>query len=362
MHRHPTAVGLRLALLGWLLLSASHAAAAEKASEGKARIRILATGGTIAGAQTRQEDSAYKAGALDVEQLIAAVPSLKQLASLGGEQVANIGSQDMNDAVWLKLARRINALLATPDVDGIVVTHGTDTMEETAYFLNLVIRSDKPVVLVGAMRPATALGADGPANLYNAVAVATHPGARGRGVLVVMNDEVHAARNVIKTNTTNVKSFESPNRGAAGLVHTGKVTWFEPVDTKHTHRSELSLEKVEKLPRVDILYAHANMSADLLEAAVKSGARGLVIAGVGNGNMSQQALEVLARAVKQGVAVVRSTRLMSGLVLRNSEVDDDKLGFVASGELNPAKSRVLLQLALTRTKDPAQLQRYFQEY
>lgn len=362
MHSHCTAMGNRFVLLGCLLLSASHAAAAEKAGEGKARIRILATGGTIAGAQTRPQDYAYKAGALDVEQLIAAVPDLKQLASLDGEQVARIGSQDMNDAVWLKLARRINALLATPEVDGIVVTHGTDTMEETAYFLNLVVRSDKPVVLVGAMRPATALGADGPANLYNAVAVAAHPGTRGRGVLVVINDAIHAARNVTKTNTTNVQTFESPNRGAAGLVHTGKVTWFEPMDKKHTHRSEFSLEKVEKLPRVDILYAHANMSADLLEAAVKNGARGLVIAGVGDGNMNQQALDVLARAVKQGVAVVRSSRLVSGLVLRNNEVDDDKLGFVASGELNPAKSRVLLQLALTRTKDPAQLQQLFQEY
>ncbi len=180
-------------------------------------------------------------------------------------------------------------------------------------------------------------------------------------MLVVINDEVHAARSVIKTNTTSVEAFESPNRGAAGLVHTGKVTWFEPMDKKHTHRSEFSLEEVENLPRVDILYAHANMSADLMEAAMKNGARGLVIAGVGDGNMSQQALEVLAKAVKQGVAAVRSSRLMSGLVPRKSEVDD-ALGLVASGELNPAKSRVLLQLALTRTKDPAQLQRYFQEY
>src|SRR5206468_2109220 len=167
-----------------------------------------------------------------VQDLIQAVPNLDKLANLTGEQVANIGSQDMNDAVWLKLSKRANELLADPKVDGIVITHGTDTMEETAYFLDLTVKSKKPVVLVGSMRPATAVSADGPANLYNAVAVAADPGARGRGVLVVINDSIHYARNVIKTNTTNVETFASPNRGAAGFVHSGKISWFEQMNKR----------------------------------------------------------------------------------------------------------------------------------
>ncbi len=175
----------------------------------KPRIAILATGGTIAGAGDASEYG-YKAGAFNIEDLIKAVPQLNELAELTGEQVASIGSQDMNDRVWLDLAARTNKLLSTSDVHGVVITHGTDTMEETAYFLNLVVKSDKPVVLVGSMRPATAISADGPANLYDAVATAADPGARGRGVLVVLNDEIHAARNVTKTNTTSLRNIRQP--------------------------------------------------------------------------------------------------------------------------------------------------------
>ncbi|MBX5480661.1 MAG: type II asparaginase [Myxococcaceae bacterium] len=338
-------------------------ARAEEARSNKPCIRIVATGGTIAGAQASQKEYGYKSGAFDVNELIAAVPNLEGLAQLSGEQVANIGSQDMNDEVWLKLAKRVNALLQSPDVDGIVITHGTDTMEETAYFLNLVTKSDKPVVLVGSMRPATAVSADGPANLYNAVAVAADPGARGRGVLVVMNDEIHQARNVQKTNTTNVETLESPQRGPQGLVHTGKITWFEPMDKKNTARSEFSIAGLDHLPRVDIIYAHANMSPDLIDAAVKNGAKGIVIAGVGDGNMTKEAAMQLEKLAKQrGLLVIRSSRVPTGLVLRNNEIDDDKAGFVASGELNPAKSRVLAQLALTKTRDPKKVQQIFNTY
>ena len=223
------------------------------------------------------------------------MPQLKELADLSGEQVANIGSQDMNDAVWLKLAQRVNQVLASPDVDGVVITHGTDTMEETAFFLDLTVKSDKPVVLVGSMRPATAVSADGPANLYSAVAVAASPGAKGRGVLVVLNDEVHAARNVTKTDTTSVDTFKSPNRGPVGLVHTGQIAWFEQMDRRHTTKSEFDVAGRTQLPRVDIIYAHANMSPDLIDAAVKGGAKGLVVAGVGDGNMTEQALAALGR-------------------------------------------------------------------
>jgi L-asparaginase len=333
-----------------------------QAEDGKTtpRVEIIATGGTIAGAQAGQSEYGYKAGSFRVEDLINAVPQMKSLASITGEQVVNIGSQDMNDAVWLKLAKRLNERLASSDVDGIVVTHGTDTMEETAYFIALVTPKGKPIVFTGSMRPATAVGADGPANLFNAVAVAADPDSRGRGVLVELNDSIHLARNVTKTHTTNVETFRSLNRGPVGVVHTGKVNFFEKPETAgHGLGALFDVSELDSLPRVDILYAHANMSTDLIDAAIKGGAKGLVIAGVGDGNMTQQALNRLAQVAKDGVLVVRSTRLPEGLVLRNNEVDDDKMGFVASGELTPGKARALLQLALTKTRDPIEIQRMF---
>lgn len=326
------------------------------------KIRVLATGGTIAGAQASATDYGYKSGAYDVNSLLAAVPNLDRLAVITGEQVANIGSQDMNDEVWLELAKRLNAVLAEPGTDGVLITHGTDTLEETSYFLTLVTQSEKPVVMVGSMRPATATSADGPANIYNGVAVLANPGARGKGTLVSLNDVIHYARNVVKTDTTSVQTFESINRGPAGVVHTGKVQWFEPMDRKVGKATGFSVDGLDKLPRVDIIYAHANMSADLIDAAIRNGAKGIVVAGVGDGNMTGPALDTLAKAAKSGVVVVRSTRLPSGIVLRNNEVNDDQMGFVASGELNPPKSRVLLQLALTKTSDPAQIQRMFYEF
>jgi len=332
------------------------------ATKGKPRIMILATGGTIAGAQASTSEYGYKSGTFKVEDLISAVPTMKDLADLSGEQVVNIGSQDMNDKVWLTLAKRVNEVLKSGDYDGVVITHGTDTMEETAYFLDLVVKSDKPIVLVGSMRPATAVGAEGPANLYNAVAVAVDPGSRKRGVLVVMNDEIHAARDVEKMNTTNVQTFSSPERGAQGYVNAGKIFWFEPSNKKHTSESEFDVSSLDTLPRVDIIYAHANMSPDLIDAAVKNGAKGIVVAGVGDGNMTKEALDALSKAAKAGVLVVRSTRLPTGIVLRNSEVDDDKMGFVASGELGPPKARVLAQLVLTKTTDPKKAQEIFNTY
>jgi L-asparaginase len=344
-----------------LAVAASGLALAQKTAT-LPRIRVLATGGTIAGAQASATDYGYKSGAYDVNSLIKAVPNLDKLAVITGEQVANIGSQDMNDEVWLKLAKRLNAALAAADTDGALITHGTDTLEETSYFLSLVTKSDKPVVMVGSMRPATAISADGPGNIYNGVAIVADPRAKGKGTLVCLNDEFHYARNVVKTDTTSVQTFKSLNRGPAGVVHTGKIEWFEPMDRKVGKATEFSIDNLDKLPRVDIIYAHANMSADLIEAAVKNGAQGIVVAGVGDGNMTTPALEALAKLAKSGTVVVRSTRLPEGIVLRNNEVDDDKMGFVASGELNPAKSRVLLQLALTKTKDPVKIQEMFRVY
>ena len=191
--------------------------------------------------------------------------------------------------------------------------------------------------MVGSMRPATATSADGPGNIYNGVAVAISPEASGKGTLVSLNDEFHYARNVVKTNTTSLQTFESLNRGPAGLVHTGTVEWFEPMDKKLGKATGFNVEKLDKLPRVDVIYAHANMSADLIEAAIKNGAKGIVIAGVGDGNMTSPALDACKKAAADGIVVVRSTRLPEGLVLRNNEVNDDEMGFVASGEFNPAQ-------------------------
>lgn len=348
--------------LGLAVLASALAVTVQPALAEKPHIRILATGGTIAGAQKSQAEYGYKSGAFDVQDLIDAVPQMRELADITGEQIVNIGSQDMNDEIWLKLANRLNEVLAAPETDGVVITHGTDTVEETAYFLDLVVKSDKPVVMAGSMRPATAISADGPMNLYNAMAIAADPQARGRGVLVALNDTIHAAREVTKTNTSSVETFVSVNRGPAGLVNTGKITWFEVPAGRRGANSEFSIAGASALPRVDILYAHANMSTDLIEAAVGKGARGLVIAGVGDGNMTQKALETCAAAAKRGVVIVRSSRLPSGLTYRNNEINDDQYGFVASLELNPAKSRVLLQQALLKTSDVAEIQRMFRQY
>jgi L-asparaginase len=326
------------------------------------RVTVLATGGTIAGAQAPAGGYGYKSGSFDIKQLISAVPNLDKMAIITGEQVVNIGSQDMNDEVWLKLAKRVSEVVKSPDTDAVLITHGTDTLEETGYFLSLVTKTNKPIVMVGSMRPATAISADGPSNLYNGVATAISPAAKGRGVMTVLNDQIDYARNVVKMNTTDVQTFRSVNRGPAGVSNTGAITWFAMPDKRQGMTSEFSVEGLTALPRVDIIYANAGMSPDLIDAAVRLGAKGLVIAGVGDGNMTAPALERVTAAAKAGVVVVRSTRLPSGIVYRNNEVNDDKLGLIASGELNPAKSRVLLMLALTKTHDLARIQQMFYEY
>ncbi len=326
------------------------------------RVRLLATGGTIAGTQLLGGKRGYVAAALSADALLTAVPQVAQLARLEAEQVAAIGSQDMDETVWLKLAARAQAALDEPDVAGVVITHGTDTMEETAFFLNLVLRTEKPVVLVGAMRPATAISADGPMNLFNAVAVAVHPEMRGRGVLVVANDEIHFAREVAKTNTTQVGTFRSTHRGLAGLVHSGRIHLYAAPVRRHTAASDFSLRELTQLPRVEIVYAYAGMRPDLIHAAVRTGAAGLVLAGVGDGNVNTACRAAASEAAKAGVIVVRSSRTGGGVVERNIEIDDDALGFVAAEELNPAKARVLLQLALTRTRDPRAIQEMFHVY
>jgi L-asparaginase len=331
-------------------------------AQDKPHIVVLATGGTIAGAAAGDVHSRYTSGQLGVDALLAAVPQAADIATLSGEQISNIGSQDMNDAVWLKLARRTGELAAQPDVDGIVITHGTDTIDETSYFLNLVLKTTKPVVMTASMRPSTALSADGPLNFYNAVAVAANADAASRGVLVVINDWIHGASSLTKTNTTAVQTFLSPLRGLIGTVAYGKAEFYRGPVGRHTIESEFSVDGITELPRVDIVMAYENMDGALIDAAVAAGAKGIVIAGVGNGNMTATALAALSAQAKQGIVAVRSTRVATGLVGRNVEVNDDDLGLIASDDLNAPRARVLLRLALLKPRSAAELQRLFVEY
>jgi len=351
-------VRLPLALAALATLVASPALAADKLPN----VVVLATGGTIAGAASSDVQAGYTSGQVGVDQLLAAVPQTKKLATLRGEQIANIGSQDMNDEVWLKLARRVNELVAMPDVDGIVISHGTDTIEETAYFLNLVVKSKKPVVMTASMRPSTALSADGPLNFYNAVAVAANKDAAGRGVLVVINDWIHGASSLTKMSTTAVQTFMSPLRGLVGTVAYGEAEFYRGPVGRNTVDSEFSLDGVTALPRVDIVMAHENMDGAIIDGAAAAGARGIVIAGVGNGNMTEAGLKALAAQAKKGIVCVRSTRVATGRVGRNVEVDDEKLGLIASDDLNPQKARVLLRLALLKPRSLTEMQRLFVEY
>jgi len=350
-----TLVALAVALLA---LAGAQAGAAKELPN----VVILATGGTIAGAAATGTQAGYTSGAVTIDAMIAAVPGIRDLANITGEQISNVGSQDMSFDILLKVAKRCNELLAKPEIAGIVITHGTDTMEESAFFLNLTVKSEKPVVLVGSMRPSTAVSADGPLNLYNAVGVAADPNAKGRGVMVVMNDWIHGAHSLTKTSTTAVQTFLSPARGLVGVATYGKNDFYGVPPWKHTSQTEFDVTNVTKLPRVDILYAYLDMAPELIDASAASGAKGIVIAGVGNGNMTKASVEAAARAVKKGVVVVRSSRVATGSVGRNVEINDDEMGFIASDELNPQKARILLTLALLNPRPPAELQKLFSIY
>ena len=328
----------------------------------KPNIHILATGGTIAGTGGSATSTNYTAGQVAIGTLLDAVPELKNIANVTGEQIVRIGSQDMNDEVWLILAKKINQLLKRPDIDGIVITHGTDTMEETAYFLNLTVKSDKPVVLVGAMRPSTALSADGPLNLYNAVVTAGAKESVGKGVLVAMNGLILGAESVLKMNTIDVQTFQAPNSGALGYIFNGKVFYNQSPLKKHTTQSVFDVNNLNSLPKVGIVYSYSNIEADMVTPLLSNGYKGIIHAGVGNGNIHKNIFPVLTEARNKGILVVRSSRVPTGPTTLDAEVDDAKYQFIASQELNPQKARVLLILALTKTNDWKLIQQYFNEY
>ena len=328
----------------------------------KPRIRIVATGGTIAGVASSASSSAYTAGQVGIQTLIAAVPQMLDVADVSGEQLVNIGSQDMNNEVWLKLAKRINQLLNQEGYDGVVVTHGTDTMEETAYFLNLTVHSDKPVILVGSMRSSNAISADGPANLYNSVAAAADPASKGHGVMCCMNNQLMDAKDIIKYHTTDCATFRGGTFGSIGYVYNGKPYYYREVTAKNTTRSEFNVDNLDRLPNVGIVYGYANCSTLPMQAFVDAKYDGIVLAGVGDGNFYKDVFDVAVKAQNAGIQIVRASRCPAGPTCLNGEVDDAKYHFVAALNLNPQKARVLLMLAFTKTRDWQQIQKYFEEY
>ncbi|HEG4014966.1 TPA: type II asparaginase [Campylobacter jejuni] len=327
----------------------------------KSRIAILGTGGTIAGfIDSTIATTGYTAGAIDIDVLIKAVPQIRDLADISWEQIANIDSSNMCDEIWLRLAKKIAKLFAE-GIDGVVITHGTDTMEETAYFLNLTIKSDKPVVLVGAMRPSTAISADGPKNLYNAVALVANKEAKNKGVMVAINDKILSARGVVKTHSLNVDAFSSPDFGDLGYIVDGKVFFYNNVTKAHTKNAPFDVSKLTSLPKVDILYSYSNDGSGVAAKALfEHGTKGIVVAGSGAGSIHKNQKDVLKELLKKGFKVVVSSRVVAGCVAVSDS--DEKLGFISAEDLNPQKARVLLMLALTKTSDPKKIQEYFLKY
>ena len=350
----------------------------------KPNVHIIATGGTIAGrADSASATVGYRAGELTVEQLIASVPGLDKVANLTGEQLCNIDSKDMQEDIWLQLAQCVEKAAARDDVDGVVITHGTDTMEETAYFLQLTLQTVKPVVLTGAMRPATAVSADGPMNLWQAVQVAADPGAKGRSVLVVMNGQIDAADKVTKINVNALQAFQSPGFGPMGFIVDENIIWQNCGVTAAVHRDKcngslceseitegasytlfekrqrFSAEKLTRLPKVRIIYGYVGGDDGLfVKAALQDGAKGLVYAACGNGSIPEKLTGVLKETVASGVPVVIATRCGGGVVVLPEEMTE-KNGFIASGSLNPQKAKILLQLALTKTNEAKEIKMFF---
>lgn len=320
-------------------------------------LTVLATGGTIAGAADSATRHDYRPGQIGIEDFLDRVEALGIEAKLTGQQIAAIGSEDMSPAIWEQLHQATSAAIADPDCDGIIITHGTDTVEETAFLLDLTLPTSKPVVLVGAMRPATAVGYDGLRNFANAMRVAGDPEASGRGVLVVMGDRVFAARDIRKVRTRGTDAFAGFPRDSVGLVTPSALDWFgAPWRTGEGARFEFRSD----LPDVPILFVHAGITPDYVDRLVTSETRGVVVSGVGEGNMPDPVRQALVGLAAEGMPVVRASRLDEGLVDR--EPEDDANRFVAARALNPQKARILLQLLIAAgVTDPAAIQAQFDQ-
>lgn len=318
------------------------------------KVKLFTTGGTIQSKGThRQKLMEYTdGGKVGPEELIADLPELKDVADVSFTEIANEGSPNMKVEVLLKLAKSINAWLAQPESAGAVVTHGTTTLEETAYFLNLVIKSDKPVVVVGAMRPFSAVSRDGPFNLYNAVRVAAASQAKGYGVFILLNDEINSARETTKTNTYRMDTFVARDVGPLGYADSDRIVFYRKPLYRHTSKSEFDVSNLDTLPRVDVIYSYQEADRVPIDACVAAGAKGIILTG---GNP-----EAVKDGQAKGVVFVQSDRKGSGRVALSEKQVEKKI--VTADSLNPQKSRILLRLALTKTTDPKEIQRMFNEY
>ena len=338
------------------------AAAAVAQAQSLPNVVILATGGTIAGAGASAVNSAtYSAAKVPVDKLIAGLPELSKVANVRGEQVFQVASESLTNDNLLTLAKRVSALSKQPDVDGIVITHGTDTLEETAYFLTLTVHTAKPIILVGSMRPGTALSADGALNLFNAVNVAASKDAGGKGVLVTMNDEIQSGRDVSKTVNIKTEAFKS-QWGPLGMIVEGRNYWFRAPAKRHTMQSEFDIDSIDALPPVEIALGYEGVAPTAIDALAASGIKALVHAGTGNGSVADRIVPHLQKVRGDGVLVIRSSRVPDGFVIRNAEQPDDKYDWVVAHDLRPQKARILAMVALTKTKDTKELQRIFWEY
>ena len=337
-------------------------ATAATSSAGKPTVVVLATGGTIAGAGASAANSAtYQAAKVPVDKLIAGIPELAERANVRGDQVFQIASESFTNEKLVQLGKRVAQLAKDPSVDGIVITHGTDTLEETSYFLTLTVHTDKPIVVVGSMRPGTAMSADGTLNLYDAVALAGDKSARGLGTLVMMNDDILSGRDASKRINIKTSAFGS-QWGPLGMMVEGRSYWFRAPVKRHTMGSEFDIDKIDTLPMVSIVYGSGEMGTALVDAAGKAGAKAIIHAGTGNGSVPDYGVAGLRRLRAQGVQIIRSARVADGFVLRNAEQPDDKYDWVVAHDLNPQKAKILAAVALTTTSDPKELQRIFWEY
>jgi L-asparaginase len=320
------------------------------------KVKLFTTGGTIQSKGAHREKLAeYSDGRVTPQELLEDLPEIKMFARVETEEVANIGSGGVNTEILLKLAKGINAALASPDIAGVVVTHGTATLEETAYFLQLTVKSDKPVVVVGAMRPWTGISRDGPFNLLNAIRVAATPEAAGKGVMVLLNDTIHSARFVTKNNTYRVETFVSRELGPIGYSDSDRIAFYRTPLTRHTAKSEFDVSKLDALPAVDIVYGYQEASAAPIEALIAAGVKGIVL-----DDSAPSFARATLLALSKGIVVVQSDRKGSGRVVLSERLAGR--GVVTADNLNAQKARVLLRMALTKTSDPKEIQRIFNEY
>jgi glutamin-(asparagin-)ase len=332
------------------------------AARQKARIVLIGTGGTIAGrGASPVNTSAYDCSVLSIDDILADLPVADSLADITTEQLFQVGSENFGNVQLLQLGKRIASLLERDDIDGIVVTHGTDTIDETAYFLHLTLKSPKPVVVVGAMRPPSALSSDGPLNLYNAIVVAASRLAHGKGTLVVSNDEIHTARDVVKTNTFKQDAFKSPY-GPLGFIVEGKPVFYRLPARPHTVDSEWSINEIEALSHVGVVYAHGGMNDAIVRAILDSGVKAVIYAATGNGNVAVSIVASLVEARKRGIHVVRGSRTGGGVVIRNAAQPDDLYDWLVTDDQPAHKARILMMLALTREHCTRKLQDVFWRY